>query len=125
MTPSPVPPPSKQPRRSGHIRKAVNKDIVSADKNAPSQQRNVVNQLPTQKPSKQQAKIANKSGAPSTTTTTATTTIATAMSDLDTAPAPLTTDQLKTQQPPKKKPKRTTNDLQKGAKTATLSLPEA
>ena len=61
MTPSPVPPPSKQPRCSGRIRKAVNKDIVSADKNAPSQQRNVVNQLPTQKPSKQQAKIAKKS----------------------------------------------------------------
>ena len=126
MTPSPVPPPSPQLRRSGRTRKAVNRDIVS-DKNTLSQQRNVVNQLPTQKPSKQQAKIANKSGAPSTTTTTATTTttIATAMSDLDTAPAPLTTDQLKTQQPPKKKPKRTTNDLQKGAKTATLSLPEA
>ena len=124
MTPSPVPQPSPQPRRSGRTRKAVNRDIVS-DKNTLSQQRNVVNQLPTQKPSKQQAKIAKKSGAPSTTTTTATTTIATAMSDLDTAPAPLTTDQLKTQQPPKKKPKCTTNDLRKGAKTATSSLPEA
>ena len=123
MTPSPVPPPSPQLRRSGRTRKAVNKDIDPAKnapaKNAPSrQQRNVV--------------VANKSSAPSTTTTTTaatttteTTTIATVMSDVDTAPTYSTTDQPITQQP-SKKPKRTSNQLRKSANiTTTSSLHEA